>query len=537
MSEKSGAVNHLPKAAGQPTTTYLGSPITPIPPGLPKKTKSLCPECKKLLDAVIFEEEGKVWMEKECPTHGKFRDLVWSDAELYLKAEKWYFGDNRGLLNPKVKNATVCPYQCGLCNLHLSHTVMVNIDLTNRCDLTCPVCFANANVTGYVYEPSLEEVRTMLKAVRDERPVATTVVQFSGGEPTIYPRFFDVLKMAKELGYNHLQIATNGLNMADLEFAKRAKEAGLHTIYLQFDGVTDDVYMKTRGLKLFKTKLKAIENCRKVGIMVILVPTMIKGVNDHQAGDIVKFGIENADICRGVSFQPVAFTGRISRKEREKQRYTLTDLAWDIERQTNGILRAREDWYPISFVAPFSRFYSAVRGYPVATLTCHPHCSLATYLIINRKDPSKFVPITRVIDVEGLLTEMDKLAEKTETSRFKSFAKIKAFNNLRKHFRSENAPEGLTFTKLLESINGLMDKELRKGGGTEWIAFLVGGMHFMDLYNYDVERVKRCIIHYATPDGSIYPFCTYNGGPTFREKVEKKFSIPLEEWKKKMGKS
>ena len=414
---------------------------------------------------------------------------------------------------------------------------MVNIDLTNRCDLTCPVCFANANVTGYVYEPSLEEVRTMLKAVRDERPVATTVVQFSGGEPTIYPRFFDVLKMAKELGYNHLQIATNGLNMADLEFAKRAKEAGLHTIYLQFDGVTDDVYMKTRGLKLFKTKLKAIENCRKVGIMVILVPTMIKGVNDHQAGDIVKFGIENADICRGVSFQPVAFTGRISRKEREKQRYTLTDLAWDIERQTNGILRAREDWYPISFAAPFSRFYSAVRGYPVATLTCHPHCSLATYLIINRKDPSKFVPITRVIDVEGMLTEMDKLAEKTETSRFKSFAKIKAFNIVRKHFRSENAPEGLTFTKLLESINGLMDKELRKGGGTEWIAFLVGGMHFMDLYNYDVERVKRCVIHYATPDGSIYPFCTYNGGPTFREKVEKKFSIPLEEWKKKMGKS
>src|SRR5689334_14246260 len=240
----------------QPETTYTGSAIAPLQKGLPKTTRSLCPDCTQLIDATIFEEAGKVVMQKRCPQHGEFRDIVYSDARLYLKMEQWSFGDNRGLLNPAVTNATRCPDDCGLCNLHTSHTGLANVDLTNRCNLTCPVCFANANVAGYLYEPDFETVRRMLQALRNQRPVAGRIVQFSGGEPTIYPRFMDVLRLATELGFSHSQVATNGIKFADLEFAEQAKEAGLHTLYLQFDGVTDDVYRRTRGEALLETKLR-----------------------------------------------------------------------------------------------------------------------------------------------------------------------------------------------------------------------------------------------------------------------------------------
>ena len=151
----------------QPKTTYTGTPIQPIHRGLPKITQSLCPECSKLIEAVLSEEDGKVIMEKTCPEHGDFSDVIYSDAKLYLKMEQWSFGDNRGLYNPAVTDAKTCPTDCGLCTMHTSHTGLANVDLTNRCNLTCPVCFANANTAGYLYEPGFEHVRKMLTALRE----------------------------------------------------------------------------------------------------------------------------------------------------------------------------------------------------------------------------------------------------------------------------------------------------------------------------------------------------------------------------------
>jgi uncharacterized radical SAM superfamily Fe-S cluster-containing enzyme len=511
--------------------TYSGAEIPPLEMGLPKVVPSLCPECLKKIDARLWDEDGKVMMEKTCPEHGKFTDIYWGDTQLYLKTEKWAFMEGKGLTNPQVKKATLCPDHCGLCNMHASHTVLTNIDLTNRCNLRCPVCFANAAVTGYVYEPSFEQVVQMMKTIRNQRPVATGVVQFSGGEPTIYPRFFDVLRAAEDVGFNHIQIATNGIELSKIDFARKAKEAGLHTAYLQFDGVTNDIFKKTTGKPLFETKVKAIENCREVGIMVILVPTIVRTVNDHQVGDILKFALENGDVIRGISYQPVAFTGRISTKKRLEQRYTMPDVAIDIDKQT-GILNAQNDWYPICFTSPFSKLYIALKGQDNINMTCHPHCSLATYLLYRQEDPvNSAIPITQVVDVEGMFKAIDELASKTEKAKIKAFSKIKTFNYIRKYFKSENAPKGLTFTKFLNSLQGLVDKNLR--GETEWIAFLVAGMHFMDVYNYDINRVRRCVIHYSTPSGQVFPFCTYNGGPCYREKIEKRFSIPLEEYEAK----
>lgn len=523
MTKKTHAVH-------QPERTYLGTPINPKATGLPKQTESLCPECLEVIPAVLFEEDGRVMMLKACPDHGEIKDIVWSDAKMYEQMEKWDFGDNCGIQNPSIPDAQKCPDDCGLCNIHTSHTSLANIDLTNRCNLTCPVCFANANASGTLYEPSFEQIVQMMTNLRNEKPVPCRIVQFSGGEPLLYPRFLDVIRKATELGFSHIQIASNGLKLADRDFALRCAEAGLHTIYLQFDGVGDEPHLKTRGEPVFDRKLKAMDNIREAGMKIVFVPTIVKGVNDHHVGPILEFALENIDIMSGISYQPVTFTGRISYKEREKKRFTLTDLARCIEEQT-GIADRYSDWYPLNSTAPFSRLLGKIRGEETVTLTCHTHCSIGTYLFVDQN--KKGTPVTRFMDVGEMYKDMDKLANDTGLlSKINHLTKAKAFNSLRKHFHEDRAPEGLTFMRFLQTLEGFVEKEKGRGsldGTYTYKTLLVAGMHFMDAYNYDIERVKRCVIHYSAPDGKIYPFCVYNSGPTVREKIEREYTLTSEE--------
>lgn len=506
-----------------------------LPKGLPKETKSLCPECKKVVPAKIYASGTKVLMDKVCPEHGKVTDVYWSDVDLYLKAEKYAY-DGIGVSNALIKDAKTCPDNCGLCNLHTSHTSLANLDLTNRCNLRCPICFANANQAGYVYEPSYEEVVSMLETLRAERPVPCPAVQFSGGEPTIYPRFFDVIRKAKELGFAQIQAATNGIKLAeDPEFARKCAEAGLNTIYLQFDGVTDDIYMKTRNKKLFDVKVKAIENVRKLTEdrpSIVLVPTVVKGLNDHQIGDIVKFAIKNRDVVRGINFQPVAFTGRIDQKEREEGRYTIPDLVKDVREQTGFSTDA--DWFPVPTVVPISTYASAMLRQDKVAFTAHPHCGMATYWFV--RDDTTVVPLTQFVDVDGLFKELFELAKETEEATFPKLSLLKARKILKKYLDEEKMPEGLTTAQFLDTLTNVFNNETKTGlAKFSWNMMLISSMHFQDDYNYDIERVRRCCIHYVVPDGRIIPFCAYNGGPTYRTEIEKKFSVPLEEWRKTKG--
>lgn len=524
---KMGMKNYKP---AQPASTYLGTPIAPKKKGLPKQTESICPECIRVIPAILYDENGRVMMVKECPEHGEIKDIIWSDTKLYLQMEEWDFGDNCGISNPHVKDAVNCPDDCGLCNIHTSHTSLANIDLTNRCNLTCPICFANANASGSLFEPSYEQVVQMMKNLRNEKPVACRLLQFSGGEPLVYPHFLEVVRKAKELGFTHIQIASNGLKLADRDFAMRCAEVGLHSIYLQFDGIGEEPYMKTRGEPVFDKKLKAIENIREAGMKIVFVPTIVKGVNDLQVGKILEFALENIDVMSGISYQPVTFTGRISYKERQEKRFTLTDLARCIEEQT-GIAEMYRDWYPLNSTAPFSRLLGKIRGEETVTLTCHSHCSIGTYLFVDEN--KKGVPVTRFMDIGEMYRDMDKLARSGGfISRINSMTKAKVFNSLRKHFHEDRAPEGLTFMRFLQTLEGFVDKSKGRGdmdGKYTYKTLLVAGMHFMDSYNYDIERVKRCVIHYASPDGKIYPFCVYNSGPTIRDRIEKEFALSDEE--------
>ncbi len=514
----------------------LGATVTmpsKLRKGLPRRTGSLCPECVKIIPAVLYEENGALVMKKTCQEHGEFKEVCWSDVDMYLKAESWAF-DGVGIQNPAITDATVCPYECGLCNLHYSNTALCNIDLTNRCNLKCPICFANANAAGYVFEPEFEQILYEFAVLRAQRPIPVNAIQLSGGEPTIYPHFVDIVKAAREMGFAQIQCATNGIRMATEEgFIEEVARAGLNTIYLQFDGLKEDNYIKARGKPLLGIKMKVIQKIREMAPpkpTICLVPTLVGSFNEDQVGPIMDFAIENSDVVKGVNYQPVSLTGRIPDEEREKLRYTLSDLAHDLEEQT-GYLTI-DDWYPVPFVAPISELISILTGSAKTSFTSHPGCGLASYLFLEKgEDPT---PITRFVDIEGLMEDMWELSQRAKNAKIKFVSKIKALNLLRRHFDEANAPAGMGLRSFLKTLGTMFKSGTKKGASDfSYRMMYVGGMHFQDNYNYDIERVKRCVIHYATPDGRIIPFCAYNTGPVFRNEVEKKFAVPLREWGKR----
>lgn len=509
--------------------------------GLPKRTRSLCPECGKLIEADILARDGKVMMEKECPDCGRsFSDVYWSDVDLYLKAEK-FAHDGVGLHNSM--NETLKDGQDDSVNFMigderfdlLSCTAIANIDLTNRCNMNCPICFANANDQGYVYEPTFDEVHKMLLTLRSEEPIKCTAVQFAGGEPTIYDRFVDVVADAKSMDFAQIQVATNGIKFArDYEFLKASKLAGLNTIYLQFDTLNDDTYRRSRGRRMLDVKMKVIENCRRLvseGISspsIVLVPVVVTGMNDHEIGDIIRFAFDNADVIRGINFQPVSFTGRVTQEEVSEGRFTLPDLVRCVEEQTG--YTNKDDWYPVPVVAPISKFASTILGQNKVTFTTHPHCGIATYLF--QDENGNVVPFPRFVDVAMFSSELDKIADKADDATFKKLYAMKLVKLLNKCVDEEKMPEGLSKKKFVDLISGVMsDKSKETLAAFSWKMMLICGMHFQDNYNYDLERVRRCGVHYVTPDCRVIPFCAYNSGPELRRGVEEKFSVPLEEWK------
>ena len=273
---------------------------------------------------------------------------------------------------------------------------------------------------------------------------------------------------------------------------------------------------------------------RKAGGRVVLVPTVVRGINDHEVGKIVHYAIDNVDVMTGISFQPVCFSGRISKEDLEARRYTLGDLAHDVENQMNGLMRVDRDWVPLASISPFSHLQSALTGKEATSKLCHPHCSIGGFLFVDENE--KATAMTEFMDYKNLVVDLEQLSKVTEKTIFKTYTKVKAYQTLKKHFNEEKAPKGLTWNRFLQSLDGYRSKEVARGRGWETYCYptlFIAGMHFMDHYNYDVERVKRCVVHYSCQDGRLYPFCTYNAGPYFREKVEGRFQIPLEEYNRK----
>lgn len=495
------------------------------------KTLSICPECLKTIPAEKIEKSGKIFFKKYCPVHGEFEDIYWDDSALYNRYKKFSSGGN-GVSNPNTEKNSACPANCGLCQDHKTGTLLANMDLTNRCNQKCPFCFANSAAAGYLYEPDFRQIKKMMETLRNEKPVPCEAIQFSGGEPTLYPELIKVIKLAKKMGFVQIQIATNGVKASqDLDFCKKMKEAGLNTVYFQFDGVKKETYEKIRGYDALPVKLKAMENFRLSGIhSVVLVPTVVKGVNDGQIGAIIDFAKNNSDIVKGINFQPVSFSGRIDKNELKKQRITIPAVLNLIEKQTGGHI-LKKDFYPVPSIVPISYFTEAWKKSPQVKFTVHPHCGAATYIFIRNNE---LFPITRFIDVEKFLTLVKKtipdfakhglINKITNNDKFDKAAILaKLTNHLPEVIKTEKYADGLKILNdIVEVIMFGSHESLKKFHGK---TLFVGIMHFMDPYNFDIDRVKRCGIHYITPNMKIIPFCSYN--IFYREKTEKLFLKPL----------
>jgi uncharacterized radical SAM superfamily Fe-S cluster-containing enzyme len=483
-----------------------------------RKTQSLCPECLKVLDAEVYvSDDNVVRIRRVCPEHGEFDEVyTFSDPTLYEWAER-YAHEPSGVTTPHTKSVRGCPFDCGLCEKHSSATVLAIIDVTNRCNMRCPICFANAASAGFVYEPSLEQIRRMLETLRSIGPVPPPALQLSGGEPTVRDDLFEIVKMAKDMGFRHVEVNTNGIVLAnDIDYYKRLLDAGVSTIYLQFDGLNDDLYVKLRGIPMKDIKLKVIENARKIGHeSIVLVVTLAKGVNDDQLGDIIRFALDNSDVIRCVNVQPISFSGRASKLERESMRINTSDFMKLVEKQTNGLISVY-DFRPVPCVVPISRAVGALKGKRYVEFTTSPFCGVATFMV---KTDEGWKPITRLADVDKFFNAMDKVYEDASKGS-KGKAYLRAAASLR--YVKFGLLKDLLVPVLREGSYEALGKFMRR-------VVMIGCMHFMDVWNFDLQRVNRCVIHYALPDGTVRPFCTYNN--IHRSVVEEKYGVPLSEWR------
>ena len=478
-----------------------------------RKTMSVCPVCLKRIPASILEEDGKIFIEKECKEHGKVKEVYWSDAALYKKFES--FNENGvHVTNPSVEVKKGCPWDCGLCDAHESQTLLGLIDVTNRCNLKCHYCFANAAVAGYIYEPSFDEVLGMLDNLRAQKPLPVLGVMFSGGEPLVREDFVDIVKETWARGFTQILVATNGIMLVKKPgLAKQLQEAGVATLYMKFNGTTPDTNIENH-----EYMEQIIEECRKAGLMVTLVPTIIKGFNDHQIGDIVKFAADNIDVVRGVNFQPISFCGQMSDTEKEAQRITIPDLFDLLDEQTGGAIN-KGTCLPVPCMVPFSKLAKRMTGREQFRLSAHPHCGAGSYLF---KTKEGLVSITEFLDVEQFLKDLDEVSEgEGEMGKLEKLALLNKVRKIvKKNVIKEKVPNKLPIEMLLVNILLAKAEFLPK---FHMQTLFVGTMHFQDPYNLDMARLRKCVIHYAAPDGRIIPFCAYNN-LGYRDEIEKKFA-------------
>ncbi|RLG46711.1 MAG: radical SAM protein [Thermoproteota archaeon] len=514
----------------------IGGPVPELGPGetFLRHTASVCPECYRLLPAVIFEREGKVFIRKVCPEHGEFEEVYWGDYAQYKRAMRYEVPYVKP--SPHVDMTGPCPFSCGLCPAHGNPTALANIVLTNRCDLECWYCFFYAEKAGFVYEPSIEEIRQMIRILKSQRPFPGKAVQLTGGEPLLRDDLVEIVKMIREEGITHIQLNTNGIRFLDRpELMREVRQAGVNTIYLSFDGVSPRANPKNHWEIPY-----ILDIARRSGMTsIVLVPTVIRGVNTDELGDIVRFGALNMDVVRGVNFQPISITGSVPREEREKLRVTIPEVIKLIEEQTDGQIPV-DAWYPVPFVYVLSEFIELITGKPKFKMANHPACGMATYVFPEfrteggRRVLERLVPITEFVRVDEFHEFLSERVEELRrgASRLRTLGKV--IFNLGKFIETDKQPRGLDLRKILVKI--LLKRNYEALAEFHYRALFLGMMHFMDLYNYDVQRVIRCNIHYLTPEGRVIPFCAFNVlSDIYRDRIQREHSLSLEEYARLHG--
>lgn len=424
-----------------------------------RKTRSVCPACLDNIPAVLVRKEnGRIFLEKECPEHGFFSVPVWNGC---LDFEQWTLG-----AEPLPESSGLsCPGNCGICGEHEEATCCALLEVTNRCNLNCRYCFAKGGEKED--EPGLDKLKSAVNDI--VRQCGKPLLQLSGGEPTLRDDLPELVRYAKETGCSYVQLNTNGIRLAqDREYARGLAEAGLDIVFLQFDGTKDEIYEVLRGKPLLQTKLDAIRICSDLKIGVTLVPTVVKGVNDDNLGGIISLAASLAPGVRGIHFQPVSYFGRYPGTPGDNDRYTLDRLMADISCQT-GI--------------PAGSFLPSRCDHPL----CGFHSSF-------------------LIEADGSLRPLSDI---THSPRTRGGAAGNREYVARRWIRpeDESMPVG--------GISGEMDFDtflyrLRNKSLT------LTAMAFQDAMNLNIERLHRCSLH-VYDNGKIKPFCSKYLTPLCRQ--------------------
>src|SRR5437867_6387347 len=409
------------------------------PLGFPRTTDSLCPKCVPEvrnsvirgeadletlmhehpgeIKAQIVEENGSVLMRKVCEKHEPFDDVLSTNAAFTRRIENLFFGRDFKCAD----DAEV--HRHGTSSIKYGRGAVLTVDLTNRCNMMCNPCFMDANQVGYVHEPGFEDIKEILDRAVSFKPRRQIIILFSGGEPTLSPHFLDAVRYAKQIGFYRILAATNGIRFAQsMDFVRRAKEAGLHGAYLQFDGTTEEKN-RHRGVgNLLEVKLQAIENMANAGLKVTLVNTIVNSVNNDNIGATVDFAVRNIDKIQTIAFQPVSFTGRdedIDEETRQRHRYTLSQMTDDLKRQLHADWEPMRDWFPLSSYSAFTSIMDMLQGADApwgwSACNCHPNCGIFTLLVVNRTT-KEWAPLFKFLPCEQFGRD---LAVITDTARGK----------------------------------------------------------------------------------------------------------------------
>ena len=529
--------------------------------GVPRRTLSLCPDCNReaveaflcgerdvadfrehpgIIEAEIVEEGSRILMRKSCQRHGPFEDTLSNHPDFFRKMEGLAFGKDFECVGDRQV------HHHGPNSIRSGRGSYLIVDLTNRCNMMCSPCFMDANTANYVHELSMEEVETLFRNAASFRPQREINVLFSGGEPTLSPIFFEALRHAKSKGFHRLHVATNGLRFAEnRDFAAQARAAGLHAVYLQCDGVSDEKN-KHRGLgNYMEVKLKALENIAASGMRTTLQVTVVNGLNNDGVGEIVRFAVQNIDKIHGVLFQPVMFTGRdqnIPSEERYARRYPLSQLAYDLQEQSSFDWQPLRDWFPVSTYGIFAHLCDVLNPWAeVGSLfvDSHPDHGIFSPLLVDTQN-KQILPIPVFINFEQFTRD---LVEITDSARGPKATKALATLSLLRNFDSRKAPTGLgpeQFCGLLEDCfyrvggNGDDWSERAYSHHGRWKIMASGAMWFQDAFNYDFAALSSASTPVATREGEI-SFCAYNGGG-WRKVVEHlSQTATLAQWYKTRG--
>lgn len=434
-------------------------------------TLSLCTECLKRVDAKIVFENGNVYMLKRCNEHGNSKVLIADDIAYYKNIRNY----NKPSETPYKFNTQThygCPYDCGLCPDHEQHSCLSIIEVTDRCNLTCPTCYAGSSPT-YGRHRTLDEIKKMLDIIvaNEKEP---DVVQISGGEPTIHPQFFEILDYAKTLPIRHLMLNTNGIKIAkDVAFAERLKTyTPDFEIYLQFDSFEDSVLRELRGADLSDIRMKALEHLNALNLSTTLVVTLQKGLNDGEIGKIIDFALQQKCV-RGVTFQPTQIAGRLEHFNPETDRMTLTEVRRKILEQTD--IFNPDDLLPVP---------------------CNPDALAMGYAL---KLGGEVFPLTRYINPNDLLDNSKNtiVYEQDEMLHGKMIELFSTGNSV--EVAEENLKSIMCCLPNIDAPNLGYDN-----------LFRVIIMQFIDAYNFDVRAIKKSCVHIVNKDYKIIPFETMN---------------------------